>query len=144
MNFSAEDTDRVLQCTWGLKLSFVDRVEEEPRFIGRGEPTGELRCSAHLERLVEIGIDLFESNEEGVPATRLNFQGAGLRLERLASTRVRDDEDAKVILDLVPALGPARPRHEKVPLPRARRHRREPPDELDDLRGHDRDPAFAG
>ena len=108
-----------------------------------GQP-GELRCSAHLERLVEIGIDLFESNEEGVPATRLNFQGAGLRLERLASTRVRDDEDAKVILDLVPALGPARPRHEKVPLPRARRHRREPPDELDDLRGYDRDPAFAG
>ena len=144
MNLGAENTDRVLQRTRGLKLGFVDGVEEEPRFLGRGEPAGELRGGAHLERLVEIGIDLPDANEEGVPAALLNFPGAGLRLERLACTRVGDVQDAKVILDLVPVLGPARPQHEKVPLSRARRDRREPPDELDDLLGHGCDPAFAG
>ena len=144
MNFSAEDTDRVLQRARGLKLGFVDRVEEEPRFVGRVEPTGELCGSAHLERLVEIGIDLLDTYEEGVSVTRLDFQGASLSLECLACARVGDDEDAKLILDLIPTLGVARSRHEKVPLARKGRHRRESPDEFDDLLGHGRDPAFAG
>ena len=71
----------------------------------------------------------------------LNADGG---FECLAGAWIGNYQNAELILNFMPSLRPARTGHEKVPLLRTRRHRRKPPDELNDLLCHVRDPALAG
>lgn len=106
------------QSARGLQLRFVDGVDDEPRDVCRYEPVSELCGSADLKSLIEITVDLFDPDEDGVVTTRLDPPRTSLRLECLSGAWLGNHEDTIRLLNLMPSLRLAAPWHEEIPFRR--------------------------
>ena len=85
----------------------------EPKYPKRDRPTKFDGNKDTLSGWLKTDAHRGKRDRRTAKATFLDFSGAGLRLERVAFARVGDDQYAKVILNPVPAPGPARPRMRK-------------------------------
>jgi hypothetical protein len=140
----AEDTDGVSQRAWSLELCFIERVQEKNQASVGGEPAEELIAGSDLKGIFKRGVDRLDAYEEGLFAALMDLARSGPRLEGLARAGFGEDQHAAFARYLVPALRLSRDEIEKVPVPRPRRKRREPPNDFDGNLFHDRDPALAG
>ena len=106
----AEVSDRLLECPRILKPGFVDRIEVEPSITLGAKPLLERFRGSHLERTWQVVFDVFNADEERTVPLRFNVGRPGLHLKCFPGARLRYDDRAVSLVDLLPSRGVAEPK----------------------------------
>lgn len=83
--FASETADSPLKFARIVETGFVDRIEVEPRFVRRRQPSLEALLPPHLERELEIFVNVLDAYKEcrvASPAVHFRVGTIGTILEQ--------------------------------------------------------------